>query len=551
MDNPLLVPADHDGRPAYDRIRPEHAEPAIEVVLAENRARLAALLADVHRLDGAPTWERLVEPLDEMAERLARAWGPVTHLFGVSSTAEWRAAYSACLPKVTEYQLELSQNEGLFSAYRALAESPAAAALPPTRQKILRDALRDFKLSGVGLDDERRARFRAIALRLSELQAKFQENVLDAVQAYGKHVVDADELAGMTEQGLAGARAKAASKGLDGFRLTLDFPSYDAVVTYAHNRTLRRELYEAYATRASDQGPLAGRFDNGPAMDEILSLRREQAELLGFRDYAEMSLATKMAESPADVEQFLLDLNGRARPRAVSELLELAAFARDRDGITNLESWDLPYYAEKLRQQKLGFSGEELRPYFQAPEVIRGMFALVEKIYGIRIEQVTTTPTWHADVTTYAVHDARDARRTSEREIAGFFYLDPYAREDKRGGAWMDECVGRRRTRTVEQGPVAYLTCNFAPPLAGQPALLTHDEVRTLFHEFGHGLQHMLTHGRRARRLGNTRNRVGRSRVAQPVHGELVLRRDHPARIRTPLADRRAAARRAARALER
>jgi oligopeptidase A len=490
MDNPLLVPADHDGRPAYDRIRPEHAEPAIEAVLAENRARLEALLADVRRLEGAPTWERLVEPLDEMAERLARAWGPVTHLFGVSSTADWRAAYSACLPKVTEYQLELSQNEGLFAAYRALAESPASAGLPPTRQKILRDALRDFKLSGVGLDDERRARFRAIALRLSELQAKFQENVLDAVQAYGKHVVDADELAGMTEQGLAGARAKAAAKGLDGFRLTLDFPSYDAVVTYAHNRSLRRELYEAYATRASDQGPLAGRFDNGPSMNEILSLRREQAELLGFRDYAEMSLATKMAESSADVEQFLLDLNGRARPRAQSELLELTAFARERDGITNLESWDLPYYAEKLRQEKLGFSGEELRPYFQAPEVIRGMFALAEKIYGIRIEQVETTPTWHADVTTYAVRDASDA---TKREIAGFFYLDPYAREDKRGGAWMDECVGRRRTQTVEQGPVAYLTCNFAPPLAGQPALLTHDEVRTLFHEFGHGLQHMLT----------------------------------------------------------
>jgi oligopeptidase A len=490
MDNPLLVPADHDGRPAYDRILPEHAEPAVNAVLAENRIRLEAILADVRGAKGALTWELLIEPLDEMAERLARAWGPVTHLFGVDSTAGWRAAYGACLPKVTDYQLELSQNEALFAAYRALAQSPEAADLAPTRQKILRDALRDFKLSGVGLDDTRRARFRAIALRLSELQAKFQENVLDAVQTYSKHVSDERELVGMTEQGLAAARAKAASKGLDGFRLTLDFPSYDAVVTYADNRALRRELYEAYATRASDRGPLAGQFDNGPPMVEILALRQEQAELLGFRDYAEVSLATKMAESAGDVEQFLLDLNTRARPGAQIELAELQSFARDRDGVEHFEPWDLPYYAEKLRHQKLGFSGEELRPYFQAPEVIRGMFALVENLYGIRIEQVTDVSTWHRDVTTYAVRDVNGGR---DREIRGFFYLDPYARDDKRGGAWMDECVGRRRTRTVKQGPIAYLTCNFAPPLAGQPALLTHDEVRTLFHEFGHGLQHMLT----------------------------------------------------------
>jgi oligopeptidase A len=490
MDNPLLVPVDHDGRPSYDRIRPEHAKPAVAAVLAENRLQLQSLIAEIERQAAAPAWERLIEPLDQMAERLARAWGPVTHLFGVNSTPEWRAAYGACLPLVTEYQLELSQSESLFAAYRALAESPAGAALTPARKKVLHDALRDFKLSGVGLDAERRARFRAVALRLSELQAKFQENVLDSVQNWSKQVTDARALAGMTEQGLAAAREKAAAKGLDGFRLTLDFPSYEAVVTYADDRALRRELYEAYATRASDQGPLAGRFDNSPVMAEILALRHEQAQILGFRDYAEMSLATKMAESPAEVERFLLDLNARARPRAQSELAELAAFARARDGITEIELWDLPYYAEKLKAQRLGFSAEELRPYFQGPEVVRGMFALAERLYGVRIEQVTGVATWHPDVTTYVVRDGTAV--TAGAEI-GFFYLDPYAREDKRGGAWMDECVGRRRTRSIDQRPIAYLTCNFAPPLPGRPALLTHDEVRTLFHEFGHGLQHMLT----------------------------------------------------------
>jgi oligopeptidase A len=493
MHNPLLVPAEHDGRPAYDQIRPEHALPAVTAVLADNRARLEAILARCTQSAASaphPTWEELVEPLDAMAEELARAWGPVTHLFGVQSTAEWRAAYGACLPRVTEYQLELSQNESLFAAYRALAESQAAAGFSDARRKVLHDALRDFKLSGVGLDAERRARFRATALRLSELQAKFQENVLDAVQNWEKHVADASALAGMTEQGLAAAREKAASKGLTGFRLTLDFPSYDAVVTYADDRALRRELYEAYATRASDRGPLAGRFDNGPVMSEILALRDEQARILGFRDFAEMSLATKMAESPDAVERFLLDLGARARPRALAELSELQAFAGARDGILELEPWDVPYYAEKLKAQKLGFSAEELRPYFQAPEVIRGMFALAERLYGVRIEAVTGVATWHPDVTTYAV---RDREKTGDGDAIGFFYLDPYAREDKRGGAWMDECVGRRRTRTVDQRPIAYLTCNFAPPLSGQPALLTHEEVRTLFHEFGHGLQHMLT----------------------------------------------------------
>lgn len=485
-DNPLVSSGRTDGLPEFDRVRPQDAEPAIDAVLAENRARLVAVLADAGSPDASADGEALVEPLAEMHDRLARAWGPVSHLFGVTSTREWRDAYNACLPKVTAYDLELSQSEPLFRAYERIGASPSFATLPAARQKVVKDALRDFRLSGVSLPEGQKARFKDTALRLSALEAKFEENLLDSIQAFGKHVADGAALAGMTEQGKAAASAKARAKNLEGFRLTLDTPSYDAVVTYADDRELRRELYEAYATRASDEGPLAGRFDNGALIEEILALRHEQAHLLGLRNYAEMSLAVRMAESPDEVERFLLDLNARARPRAVAEVEELRAFARELDRVSDFQPWDTAYYAEKLKARRLGFSEDELRPYFPLPQVVAGMFALVERLYGVRIERTDGIATWHPDVTTYAVREAGG-------NPIGLFYLDPYAREDKRGGAWMDECVGRRRAHGDVQRPVAYLTCNFAPPLAGQPGLLTHTEVRTLFHEFGHGLHHLLT----------------------------------------------------------
>jgi oligopeptidase A len=485
MDNPLLTPTAASPLPAFDRIRPEHAEPAVDAILAENRSKLAALLAAVPASPSA-AWDALLEPLQDMGERLARAWGPVVHLFSVTSTADWRSAHNACLPKVTQYHVDLSQNEALFRAYVSLETGTDLERWPLGRQKTIRNAVRDFKLSGVALPEEARTRFRDLAMRLPELEAKFQENVLDAVQAWSLDVPDESRLAGMTAQGRAAAQAKARAHGSEGFRLTLDFPSYDAVISHADDRELRRQLYEAYATRASDQGPLAGSFDNGPLMEEILALRHEQARLLGFANYAELSLATKMAKSAQEVERFLLDLSGRARPRAALELSELKALARERDGLTELESWDLPYYVEKLRERKLGFSEDDLRPYFQAHEVIAGMFALVQRLYGIQIDSAADIATWHPDVTTYAVRDAAGDR-------IGLFYLDPYARENKRGGAWMDECLGRRRNRVSAQDPACYLTGNFAPPLAGQPALLSHAEVLTLFHEFGHGLHHLLT----------------------------------------------------------
>lgn len=479
MTNPLLQDPTPTSLPAFDQLRPEHVAPALDTVLADNRARLAALLAGP--AGQSPSWETLIEPLEDMSERLSRAWGPVTHLFGVNSTKAWRAAYTEGLPKVTEYGLEVSLDENLFRAYEKLAASPAAASFSPVRRKVIDDALRDFRLSGIALPAAQKARFKAISMRLSELQARFEENLLDATQAWTLHITDAAALRGMTEQGLAQAAAKAQARGLQGYLLTLDFPSYDAVIAHADDRTLRQTLYRAYATRASD-----GEHDNTALMDEILALRDEEARLLGFTSYAELSLQTKMAESPAAVERFLLDLAKRARPRAEQEVDELKAYARQRDTIDELAPWDLAYYSEKLRDERFGLSDDKLRPYFPAPQVIDGLFKLTERLFGLRIEPVDNVPTWHADVTTYALRDSGGAE-------LGLFYLDPYARDDKRGGAWMDECLGRRRTPAGLQRPVAYLTCNFAPPIAGQPALLTHDEVLTLFHEFGHGLQHLLT----------------------------------------------------------
>ncbi|TDY03899.1 oligopeptidase A [Thiohalophilus thiocyanatoxydans] len=480
MSNPLLeMPA----LPAFGRIAPEHVEPAIDTLLQQNREQLAQLLAQ----NEVYTWKNLIQPLEEMDDRLDRAWSPVSHMNSVVNSDALREAYNACLSKLSDYATELGQNEQLYAAYKAIADSPGYEQLEAAQKKIIDNALRDFHLSGVDLPPDKKQRYKEIQQRLSSLTTKFEENLLDATHAWYKPITDEAQLAGLPDSARAMAKQAAEEKGLDGWVFTLDFPSYYAVMTHAADRALRSEMHEAYVTRASDQGPNAGQWDNSAVMDEILALRHELAQLLGFANYAERSLATKMAESPQQVLSFLHDLARRAKPVAEQDLAELGEFARQQHGLDKLEPWDIAYYSEKLRQHKYAISQEDLKPYFPETRVIPGMFEVVKRLYGIAINEVEGVETWHPDVRFYEIRDAGG-------ELRGQFYLDLYTRAKKRGGAWMDDCRGRlRHTGGELQTPVAYLTCNLTPPVGDQPALFTHDEVITLFHEFGHGLHHMLT----------------------------------------------------------
>ena len=478
-DNPLLQDFD---LPPYSVIRPEHVEPAVDAILADSRVAIAQLLA---QQNAAPSWHGLVLALDELGARLSRAWSPVSHLNAVCNSAELRAAYEACLPKLSEYWTELGQNRGLFEAYQALASGPAAAAFDVAQKTILEHALRDFRLSGIDLPAAGQQRYGAIQMKLSELTSNFSNQLLDATQAWSKHITDEAALAGLTDSAKAQMAQAAAAKELDGWLISLEFPSYYAVMTYADDRALREELYAAYCTRASDQGPHAGQFDNGPLMAEILDLRQELARLLGFANYAELSLASKMAESSEQVLQFLRDLALRSKPFATRDLQALQRFATAQ-GCSELQSWDLGYYGEKLRQQRYSIAQEQVRAWFPIDKVLSGLFAIVQKLYGIQIKELSGFDTWHADVRLFEI--------TENGQPLGRFFFDLYARANKRGGAWMDGARDQRRNACGQLiSPVANLVCNFTPAVNGQPALLTHDEVTTLFHEFGHGLHHLLT----------------------------------------------------------
>ncbi len=479
MTNPLLQAYEF---PPFSRIRPEHVEPAITRLIRDNLHQVERLLA----AGGPYTWDNLIRPLEDLDDRLDKAWSPVRHLNAVVNTEALRQAYNACLPKLSDYATDLGQNEALYQAHRAIADSPEFGKLDAAQRKIVQDALRDFRLAGVALPAGQKARFKAIEQRLSKLASRFEENVLDATNAWTKQVTDETQLAGLPDTAKAVARQAAQARGLEGWLLTLEFPCYAAVMTFADDRALRQELYEAYVTRASDQGPHAGRWDNTEVMEEILRLRHEKAQLLGYSNFAELSLATKMAENPQQVLDFLTELAARSKPVAERDLAELRRFARDHHGIDDLQAWDLMYYAEKLRQHKFQLSQEEVKQYFPATRVVPGLFRVVERLYGLQIRELEGVDVWHPDVRCYEIRDAAG-------EIRGRFYLDLYARPKKRGGAWMDECVARRRLEGRVQVPVAFLTCNFTPPAGDDPALLTHDEVLTLFHEFGHGLHHMLT----------------------------------------------------------
>lgn len=479
MTNPLL---EAPTLPAFSRIKAEHVLPAMTRLIDEGRRAIDELLAR----GGPYTWENLIEPLEDIDDRINRAWSPVGHMNAVVNTDELREAYNACLPLLSEYATEVGQNDALYQAYQSVADSPAFASLDTAQQKIIENALRDFRLSGVALPPEQKERFKTIAQELSKLGSQFQDHVMDATQGWSRHIEDESLLAGLPDSARGMAAQAAAAKGLSGWLFTLEFPSYIAIMTYADQRDLRREFYTAYATRASDQGPNAGTWDNTEIMENLLALRHEEAQMLGFANFAELSLATKMAPGTAEVVEFLEHLAERSLPHARLDLAELREFAERELSIADPNAWDWTYASEKLRQRKYQLSEEEVRAYFPAPRTVAGMFAVVEKLYGITIRERSGVDVWHPDVRYYEIHDGTG-------NLRGSFFLDLYARAKKRGGAWMDECVTRRRMANRVQTPVAYLTCNFTPPTGDTPALLRHDEVQTLFHEFGHGLQHMLT----------------------------------------------------------
>src|SRR5690606_9639244 len=483
-ENPLL---NTNALPDFARIEPQHVAPAIDFLLAENRRAIADLLGQMQpRGVVAPSWSTLNAPLEEIDNRLDNAWSPVGHLNGVTNTPAWREAYEQVLPKLTAYSTELGQNRDLFNAYEAVARSDDYAQLSEAQRKVITNAVRDFRLSGVALDGDAKTRFGELRQKLAELTTNFSNHVLDATQGWHKHLSDVAPLRGVPETALSMYRQAAQSRELDGYVITLDGPSYLPVMQYAEDRELRRELYTAYTTRASDQGPNAGQWDNSALMVDILAARQELAQLLGFADYTELSLATKMADSSDAVLNFLRDLAARTKPLAQQDYRELQQFAREQLGLDDLQAWDVPFASEKLRLARYALSQEELRPYFPASKVIAGLFAVVDKLFGVQFKPVSGISTWHADVQTFEL--------TRNGETLALCYLDLYARQGKRGGAWMDNCRTRRlRADGSLQLPAAFLICNFTPPSDTLPSLLTHDEVTTLFHEFGHGLHHMLT----------------------------------------------------------
>ena len=480
MSNPLLTFTD---LPPFSQIKPEHVKPAVEQAIEACRAKIDSVLEN----NTAPSWENVVAPIEEVDDHLSRIWSPVSHMNSVVNSDELREAYESCLPLLSEYGTWVGQHKGLFEAYKAIKASEAFATLSQAQQKTITDSLRDFELSGIGLPADEQHRYGEISKRMSELGSKFSNNVLDATMGWTKHVADEKELAGMPESALAAAQAAAEAKELEGYLLTLDIPSYLPVMTYCDNQELRKELYEAYVTRASDRGPKAGEWDNTEIINEQLKLRHEIARMLGFNTYSEKSLATKMAENTSQVLGFLNDLASKAKPQGEREVEELRQFAKAEFGVEELNLWDIAYYSEKQKQHLFQISDEELRPYFPESKAVSGLFEVLKRVFGMTVQEREGVDTWHESVRFFDIFDA-------DNNLRGSFYLDLYAREHKRGGAWMDECRVRRINAQGElQSPVAYLTCNFNRPVGDKPALFTHDEVVTLFHEFGHGIHHMLT----------------------------------------------------------
>ena len=481
MENPLL---DFTGLPRFAEIEPHHVEPALDALLAENRAQIKKLATQSNRAD----WKNFAVPLVLIEERLDRLWATVSHLNAVCDSEDLRRAYEAALEKRTTYQTEVSQNRDLFTGFKRINESGELDRLDLAKQKTVSNAIRDFRLGGVELEGTARQRFAEIATELAAFSNRFEQNLLDATDGWHLDLTAEPDLEGLPETARALARQTAELAGIEGWRFTLQAPAFIPFMMFSSRRELRREMYHAYVTRASDCGPNAGRWDNSVVMDRILELRSEQAALLGYDRYVDYALVTRMATTSANVQIFLDDLVDRTRSHARKDLEELAKFVAQEALDTELEVWDLPYWSERLRQSQYQFSQEEVRPYFPLPRVLEGMFEVVRQLFGIVVRPAAATPqVWHPDAMFFEILD--DAAT-----VRGQFYLDAYARTNKRGGAWMADCIGRyRKPDGSLQTPVALLTCNFSPPVDDKPSLLTHEDVLTLFHEFGHGLHHMLT----------------------------------------------------------
>ena len=477
MTNPLL---EHHPLPPFSRIEAKHVEPAIRQLIDRNKQAIEDLLQD----QDCYSWETLLQPLEQLEDELAQAWSPVSHLNSVRNSDELREAYNACLPLFSEYGTWMGQHPGLYQAYQSIADSDSFATLSTAQRTAIEHALRDFRLAGVALPEQQQARYGELRKRLSELGSKFGENVLDATNAWTRQA-SREELQGLPDTALANAAQAARQKGLEGYLITLDFPSLSPVLNYCENRALREEVYTANCTRASEVGPNAGQWDNTAIITETLELRQQLAQLLGFDNYAELSLATKMADSPQRVIDFMEQLASQSSAQAQTEWRDLREFAQREDGITELQAWDVSYYSEKLRQARYRVSQEDIRPYLPVSRALPGLFAVVQRLYGLDIREVEAFDSYHPDAQLFEILE--------DGEIIARFFLDLYARSDKRGGAWMDDCRVRRRQGEQLQIPVAYLVCNFTPPVGDTPALLTHSELTTLFHEFGHGLHHMLT----------------------------------------------------------
>ena len=476
MQNPLLH---FSGLPHFDQVKPEHVTPAVEQLLTEGRK----LVEQLGAADVQPTWEAFARPLEDFEERLARAWSQVSHMNSVVNSPELREAYNANLTILTAFYADLSQNEALYAKFKQLRAGAAFDQLNQAQRKIVENEVRDFRLGGAELPEAEKARFKAIQEELSALAARFEENLLDTTNDFAYFVEDEATLAGIPEDARQAAREAAEADGKPGWKFTLHFPSYMPVLQYADSRTLREQLYHAYATRASEFGK--PEWDNTALITQLLKLRAEAAQLLGYDNYSELSLVTKMAQTPAEVQDFLRTLAVRARPFAERDMQELRAYAADQLGLSQLEAWDVAYASEKLREEKYAFSDQEVKQYFPEAQVLHGLFKVTETIFGVHVKK-SQAPVWHQDVSFYEITD-RDGH------LIGQFYLDLYARNGKRGGAWMDEAITRRRKAHGIETPVAFLTCNFSAPVGGKPALFTHDEVITMFHEFGHGLHHLLT----------------------------------------------------------